>query len=142
MLAKEITFENFEGEEVTNTYYFNLTKAELAEWSQEDGGLAERLKSIVAERDGRLIIKYFKDIILKAYGARTEDGRFIKNQEERDIFASTPAFSELFMEISQDADKATAFIRAVTPKEFASALDEASGVENKGTPQDHKPKKD
>jgi hypothetical protein len=63
-----------------------------------------------------LIVELFKDIILKAYGEKSPDGRrFIKTQELRDGFAQTEAYSELFMELSTDANAAAVFVNGITP---------------------------
>ena len=55
-----------------------------------DGGLVEMINRITAAQDGKQIIALFKDIILRAYGQKSPDGRrFVKNQELRDEFAQT-----------------------------------------------------
>jgi hypothetical protein len=120
MLKKTITFEDFDGNEVTDTFYFNLTKAELVELEvSSKGGFAEMLKRIVASKDGQEIIDNFKKIILMAYGEKSDDGRrFIKNQELRDAFQQTNAFSELFMSLATDADVAAEFMKGVVPADL------------------------
>lgn len=71
---------------------------------------------ITAAQDGRQIIETFKQIIRKAYGVKSADGRrFIKNQEVWDEFAQTEAYSKLFMELATDAKAASAFVNGIVP---------------------------
>ena len=84
------------------------------------GGLSESLTRIVQAEDGKGIIAEFKNIILSAYGKRSDDGkRFIKNQQIREEFESTEAYSTLFMELVTDADKAAEFINGIVPQGIA-----------------------
>lgn len=118
MLKKTITYVDYDGEERTEDFYFNLTEAELMEMEMSSsGGLSNLIEKIVAERDGRRIIEMFKEIILSAYGEKSLDGRrFIKNQELRDAFSQTDAYNKLFMELATDAKAASEFVEAIIPK--------------------------
>lgn len=121
MLKKSITYEDYNGETVTEDFFFHLSKAELVELEMShEGGLSEAMKKIVAAEDGKSIIAEFKNIILTAYGVRSEDGRrFIKNQQLREEFESTEAYSTLFMELVTDADAASEFINGIVPQGLA-----------------------
>ena len=96
----------------------NLTEAEITEMELSmNGGLSQLLTKILQENDQKQIIEYFKKIVLMAYGEKSLDGRkFVKNQKIRDEFASTAAYSEIFMELATDADAASAFVKGVMPK--------------------------
>lgn len=132
MLKKTVTYEDFNGDTVTEEYFFHLSKAELVELEMShDGGLSAALQRIVAAEDGKQIIAEFKNIILSAYGKRSDDGRrFVKNQQLRDEFESTEAYSTIFMELVTDADAASDFINGVVPAgmvEEAAKLAASSG---------------
>ena len=103
MLKKTITYTDYDGNERTEDFYFNLTKAEITEMElSHDGGLTKLIEKIVAEQDSKRIVEIFKDLILRAYGEKSPDGkRFVKNQELRDAFAQTEAYSDLFMELAR-----------------------------------------
>ena len=118
MLKMTRTYEDYNGVSRTEDFYFNLTEAEVTELEVSvDGGLVEMINRIVASRDGKQIIALFKDVILRAYGEKSPDGkRFIKNQELRDAFAQTNAYSDLFMELATDAQAASAFVNGIIPK--------------------------
>lgn len=123
MLKKTITYTDYNGAERTEDFYFNLTKAEIMEMQlSASGGLAEMLQKVVAAKDAPSIVKIFKDLILKAYGEKTPDGkRFIKSEEISMAFAQTEAYSQLFMELATDADAASAFVNGIIPGDMAKA---------------------
>lgn len=124
MLKKNIKYTDYNGVERNEEFLFNLTKAELMEMEMgTTGGLAEQIQKIVNTQDAPAIIKIFKDIILKAYGEKSDDGkRFIKvNDAGVPLsigFSQTEAFSQLFMELATDADAAAKFINGIVPKDI------------------------
>lgn len=117
MLKKTITYIDYDDNKRTEDFYFNLTKAELTEMEMShDGGLVKALNQLIATQDHKRIIEIFKDLILKAYGIKSLDGkRFVKSQEIKDSFAQTEAFSELFMELATDANSAATFVNGIIP---------------------------
>jgi hypothetical protein len=121
VLKKTVTYEDFNGETVTEDHFFHLSKAELVEIEMShEGGLSEALTKIVAANDAKTIIAEFKNIILTAYGVKSADGRrFIKNQQLREEFESSEAYSTIFMELVTDTDAAINFINGVIPHDLA-----------------------
>jgi hypothetical protein len=117
MLKKTITYTDFDGNERNETFYFNLTQAEVAEMElSTKGGLAAKINEIIASEDNETIIALFKEIVGKAYGEKSADGKyFVKSKELRDAFMSTQAYSDLFMELATDSEAATAFINGIVP---------------------------
>lgn len=118
MLKKTITYTDYNDVERTEDFHFNLTKAEIMEMEMStSGGLGEMINKIVAAQDAPSIIKIFKDLVLKAYGQKSPDGRrFIKSEELRREFEQTEAYSQLFMELATNADEASAFVNGIVPK--------------------------
>jgi hypothetical protein len=117
MLKKTITYTDYDGNQRTEDFYFNLTKAEVTEMElSEAGGFVDMINRIVSAKDSKRIINTFKELILKAHGEKSPDGRrFIKNQELREAFSQTEAYSELFIELATNADAATAFVNGIIP---------------------------
>ena len=117
MLKETITFVDYNGVERTDDFYFNLTNAEVTEMEMStSGGLAEMINRVVAAQDAPAIIKIFKDLILKAYGVKSPDGkRFIKSDEISTEFSQTEAYSQLFMKLATDADAASRFVNGIVP---------------------------
>lgn len=141
MLKKTITFEDLDGNKVTEDFYFNVSKAEIAELElSTKGGLSEHLKTIVEAEDGASIMKTFRDIISLSVGVRSEDGRrFIKNEEVRDNFMQTDAYSVLFMELVTDAEKGSEFIRGIMPSDLADKIAAGERVTDLPIPEDELP---
>jgi hypothetical protein len=121
VLKKTITYEDFNGETKTEDFFFHLSKAELVELElSHEGGLSASLQRIIDAEDGKGIVQEFKNIILSAYGKKSDDGRrFIKNQQIREEFESTEAYSALFMELVTNTDAAVDFINGVIPAGMA-----------------------
>ncbi len=130
MLKKTIIYTDYDGNKRTEDFYFNLSKAEVAEMEMSaEGGLTKTLEKIVAEQDGKRIIEMFKDLILKAYGEKSLDGkRFIKSKELSEAFSQTEAYSELFMELATNAEASAAFVNGIIPvmDNIASPLQKTS----------------
>ena len=124
MLKKAITYTDFNNTERTEDFYFNLMQAELAEMElSTQGGFAEYLERIAKSNDGAKIISTFKEILVKAYGEKSEDGkRFVKSKELSEAFEQTQAYSVLFMQLVTDPDYAAEFIRGIMPNELADRL--------------------
>lgn len=118
MLAKKITYTDYDGNERTETFYFNLSKAELIEMQLSvEGGMEKELQKMIDTRDVTKLAASFKRVILKAYGEKSADGkRFIKSPELSEAFSQTEAYSDLFTELMTDADKASEFMNAIIPK--------------------------
>jgi len=124
MLKKTITYTDFNGNERTEDFYFNLSKAELTEMElSADGGLAETLKRIIDAQDSRQLVKIFKDLVLRSFGEKSADGkRFIKNEQLREEFSQTQAYSDLFMELATNDKAAVEFVNGILPADLADAV--------------------
>lgn len=117
MLKKEIEYVDYNGVNRKETHYFNLSKAEIMEMEMSTvGGFAEMIQKVVDAQDTPSIIRIFKDLILKAYGEKSPDGkRFIKSDELSTAFSQTEAYSVLFMELATNAESAAAFVNGIVP---------------------------
>lgn len=137
MLKKTITYIDYNGTTRKEDFYFNLTQAEVTELEVSvEGGLVEQINRIVAAQNGKVIIETFKDIILRAYGEKSPDGRrFIKNQEVRDAFAQTEAYSNLFMELATDAKAASEFVNGIVPPKAEKAAPADQSAEAPAVPE-------
>lgn len=124
MYKKTITFPNYNGEEVTESFYFNLTKAELLEMEMEQpGGMMEYLNTLIESKDANEILKIFKNLIRRSVGKKSADGRrFVKNEEITNDFMQTEAYSQLFMELATDAEEGARFINGIIPQDVAKEV--------------------
>ena len=124
MLKKTITFMDFNDNERTEDFYFNLTKTELTKLNfGKTGGLTEIIKKITSTQDLPKIIAMFEEIITYSYGEKSLDGRtFIKNDEVLAAFTQTNAYSQLYMELATNATSAAAFIEGIVPRDIAEEM--------------------
>ena len=124
MLKKTITYEDFNGVERKEDFYFNLSKAEIMEMQFGTvGGLDVMLKKIIDAKDVKSIMDTFKMLIIKAYGIKSDDGRrFIKSEEIAKEFEQTEAYSILYMELASDDNAAAEFVNGIIPKDVATEV--------------------
>ena len=130
MLKITKTYVDYNGTERTEDFYFNLTKAEVTEMElSKQGGISGYIESIVAAQDMPELIKTFKEIVLKAYGQKSLDGRrFIKKPELTEDFSQTEAYSMIFMELAMDDKKAAEFINGIMPKDLVEQANKANNM--------------
>jgi hypothetical protein len=128
MLKHEITYEDFNGDTVTESFYFHLSKPELMELEVEQKqGLSMLIKQIVDSQDNKEMIAIFKKIVLMSYGEKSPDGkRFIKNDELREAFSQTAAYQKLFMDLVTEDNVAANFIKGLMPKDMQSDVERVS----------------
>ena len=122
MYKKTISYTDYNGVSRTEDFYFNLSEAEILEMELGvNGGYSEYLMKIVNANDGPTLVKLFKDLILKCYGEKSEDGkRFIKSPELSEAFSQTEAYSKLYMELALNADAASEFCNKVVPAKMST----------------------
>jgi len=130
MFKKVIKFEDFNGTPREETFYFNLSKAELMEMElSTQAGVEEMIRVLIATKDNAKIMQIFKDLILRSYGIKSEDGtRFIKTKELREAFEQSNAYSELFMEMITNPDTQAAFINGVISGVNAPNMSEEDAI--------------
>ena len=130
MLKKTIEYTDFNGVERKEDFHFNLTNAELREMQLgTTGGYAEWVERIVSAQDIPTLSNIFKEIILKSYGVKSDDGRrFIKTDEVRAEFEQTEAYSVLYMELTDDAKAAAEFLNGIVPEKVAKAMEDKANV--------------
>lgn len=124
MLKKTITFTDYNGVERTEDFYFNLNKAEVMEMEMgTTGGFADMINGIIAAKDVPALISIFKDMILKAYGQKSPDGRrFIKSKELSEEFSQTEAYVSLYMELAMDDEAAANFVNGIMPHDLVNEV--------------------
>lgn len=125
MIKKTITYTDYDGLERTEEFRFNLTKAELVDMELTTAGtFSETMKRIIAEKDIIRIAKLFKELLLKSYGVKSDDGkRFVKSKELSEAFSQTEAYSDLYIELLSNPEEAAKFFAEVAPK-----IEEVSAV--------------
>ena len=118
MYKKSITYTDFDGKERIEDIYFNLTKTELIDFAldlpdnvsesiandSEGTDESKAITKVMSAFTSKSIFKFLKDLILKSYGVRKDEGRRFAKVDENGKplsieFAETMAF-EAIMEMS------------------------------------------
>lgn len=115
MHKEVITYNDLNGVQRTEDFYFDLSKPEIVKMqASAKGGYDVQLKSIAASLDGAKIMDFFENFVSKAYGVKSEDGRrFMKSDEISRSFMETPAYEVLFEKLVTDDKYAADFVNAV-----------------------------
>lgn len=126
MLKKTITYNDWNGKTRTEDFYFNLTRTECAELEFGLGpgkSMSESLTTLIETNDMGTVIKTLKEIVLKAYGVKSDDGRrFMKNDDIRRAFEENPAFDEIYISLATNAEAAADFVTGIIPQDWLNEL--------------------
>lgn len=130
MYKKTITYTDYFDVERTEDFYFNLSESELMQLQlSTQRGFYNEMQALVDSHDGPKIMSVFNQIILKAYGEKSDDGRrFIKSPEISKAFSETPAYDKFFMEIIEDPKAASEFINGIVPSKMKLSGDETAKI--------------
>lgn len=131
MLKEPITYVDYNGNTRTEEFCFNLTEQELVDMQLTTaGGYAETVQAIIDAKDQPALIAIFKELLHKAYGKKTPDGRrFDKSKEIVDDFLHCPAYSILYMRLVTDDAYAAKFIKGLIPADLAKKLEEQKNLQ-------------
>lgn len=138
MFKKQITYTDYNDVERTETFLFNISRAELLEMaSGKLRDVGKLLSDIANQRDTTVLVTMFEELIRVSYGKKSEDGkRFIKSQEIYEAFLQSEAYSELLVDLTLDADEAIAFVNGIVPTKFLAELNSRIEKANAGTDAD------
>lgn len=131
MLKKTITYLDYNDQKRTDDFYFNLTKTELLEMDSEyDGGMEACFRRYVATDNNKALFQVFKNMVLKAYGEKSYDGKRFekKNGELAAAFMETNAYDVLMMELATNIDSATEFFTSLIPADLKDKVEAANAT--------------
>lgn len=117
MFKRTISYEDFDGNQVTEVLLFNLSNPELMTLQASyPEGYAKHLESALEANDKKEVVKTLQNLILNSYGEKSSDGRrFIKSEEAKVNFEQSAAYDALFTEMLVDktGQKAIDFVNAL-----------------------------
>ena len=127
MLKKTITYTDYNGNEQTEDFYFNLTRVELSRLDfTQKGGFKAYIERIIHAENNQKILEAFEEIVLLSYGQKSEDGRsFIKNAEATEAFKNSIPYEQLVFELLTHETAGEQFVAGIIPNDLVA---------------DHKPK--
>ena len=126
MFSREFEYTGYDGQPKKDTYWFNLTEAELYEIDLSSiHGFTGEMTRLLKEERTKEIVEAFKSIILGAVGTVSADGRkFIKNEAIKEDFYRSKAYTQLFVELVSSGEKLAEFLKAAIPEEIREKMEE------------------
>lgn len=129
MYKKTIKYEDYNGEEREEDFYFNLTIAEATRLEvNTEGGLESMITKITRAKDNAEILRVFEDLVAYSYGEKSPDGRhFYKSPEISARFKSSLAYDEFFVSLFSDPQAASSFVKGIVPSKMADKFAKIAG---------------
>jgi hypothetical protein len=123
MFKKTITFEDFEGNQQSQDFYFHISKSEFMELATNGDDMKKRIERMIATSDITAILNELRAFIKMSVGIRSEDGvRFLKTPEAQSYLLDSPAYDELLMELATNADASAAFINQLVSEKMQKEM--------------------
>lgn len=125
MLKETIKYEDFDGNEVTETHYFNLSKSQLIELDarHQPEGWGRYLQSTVDKNDPNELMDLFIGLLRMTYGVRdVSTNKFRQSDEIFEDFQDSLAYDQFFSDLFMTDGKLEQFVRGVMPKDVQEAL--------------------
>jgi hypothetical protein len=138
MLKKTITYNDLDGNPITEDFWFHMSRGEMAEMALgkegRAGGFDTWVRRLIESQDGEVLIQTFKEILLMTLGQRSDDNKYFEKDEKYTRrFVQSDAYSVLLMELLTDEVKMAEFINGVMPKEMREQA-EKDAKEGKSAP--------
>lgn len=149
MIKRVIKYKDFDGNNRVEDAYFNLTKSEMIEFALD---LPENVSDSVSDNPKDMDVKeaaskisgvlgkkgaynFIKDLILKSYGVRKDDGRRFAKVDENGRplsieFAQTMAFESIMEEFRTNDIEAAKFIQTLIPADIAEKMPNVTNMAN------------
>lgn len=110
MIKRTINYVDYNGVEKTEDFYFHITSrdADMIQGSVE-GGFVNKMQQYLEEGKAFALLTAFETLILKAYGKKTPDGRFVKNDEIAIEFTQTAAYEKFYKETFSSEENLVGF---------------------------------
>ena len=147
MIKRTITYKDFDGESVTEDFFFNMMEADFVDLDfkyEQYGGLRGYLTNLIKDIQDKgenapkkPMYDFLKEMISVSVGKRIGK-RFDRSKEVKDMFFQTGAYSGFLMDLLNDPEGIPTFIDGITPdvpedkRKAAIAQLESEGVKLEG----------
>jgi hypothetical protein len=138
MLKKEIHWKGFDGEDVSDVFYFNISMSEVLELEVEaEEPLSDYLQRVVESDNRKDILTAVRRFIDKSYGVRSDDGRsFVKDPIHTAAFRKSLAYDKLIEELLTNEESAQIFMMGIFPTETLKKMGQTKTAELPETPEE------
>lgn len=126
MIKVPIKYTDFNDQEVEEDIYFNFTQDEMLEFIRKNRrSIGGRMAKAVKDDDWIEAYKVVRDLIIEAYGERSEDGRrFMKSADIRRNLTETPVLDTVIEEVMKDEKSANTFINSLIPPKMREIIED------------------
>ena len=126
MFSREFEYTGYDGQPKKDTYWFNLSEAELYEIELSSiRGFTGEMTKLMKEERTKEIVDAFKGIILSSVSVVSPDGRkFLKSEDIKEDFYRSKAYSQLFVELVSSGEKLAEFLKGAIPEDIRKAMEE------------------
>ena len=147
MIKRTIKYKDFDNKDRIEDAWFHLTKTEMIDFALE---LPERVSDSVNDKTEEMDIdtaalkisdmlgkkgvhNFIKDLILKSYGVRKDEGRRFAKVDDNGRplsieFSQTMAFETLMEEFRTNDIEAAKFVQAVIPGDIADKMPNVAAI--------------
>lgn len=121
MIGKTFTYKDFNGTEVTETFWFHLSKTRIVELERAfPGGLVAAAKMLGETKNPIEIVPIIQKIAEYAVGRRSDDGRrFMQDSSIVADFMYSNAWDVFLFEYIQDSKNAAEWFNGIMPEDLA-----------------------
>ena len=130
MIAKTVTYTDYDGNEVSEKLYFNLNVMELRhiKFDEEIKELSETDNADEKEAKLDIVYSLVEQLIVKSYGVKTDDGRsFMKSKEIAENFRNSAAFESIYIDFLTNPSLIPDFVNGILPKNAMDKINAANG---------------
>lgn len=128
MVTYKVKCENlFTGEEEEVELFFHLTEAELTMLDFANKNKYSTFKENDPKNTVKENIELFEKILEKAIGKKSDNGDFIKNDQIRDSFLCSPAYSVFLGKLISGEIKIEEFILGCLPRSVSRQIEIKDG---------------
>lgn len=132
MITETIKYTDYDGNPREDTFYFNLSQADLIRLEVKDSrGFKAMIDEVIAAKDTERIWEIFEQILAMAVGKKSADGRrFSKRYEDKADFLESEAYSEFVVKLIRDPKFAAEFINKLAEDANRREVTPVTAVDN------------
>lgn len=125
-VKRTITFNDIDGHEVTEEWYFDLGVTDVMDMDivhEHPDDVAEYVMSIMKNRKTKELLQLWRELLMRAVGKRVGN-RLVKGDDIMVEFRHGGAFEKLFAELIEDPKAGADFFNAIFPANIQAKIEE------------------
>lgn len=141
MFKSVVKYEDFNGNHKEEALYFNMNKPEMIRLLKTRPTITDELQDMANKLamdnppDGLFVdfMTFIEDLIGYSYGKKTDDGRFIKNNNVLEDLRTSNAYEAFYTKLLNDPKEFNTFVEQIFPADvMTEALKEQAKEQAEG----------